>query len=253
MTDLHCHILPQMDDGARNVETSIELLNIEKNQGVKNLIFTSHFHCDDEPVDSYIARRADAVKNLASACPSELINHFQFKFGAEVYFSPELCNIDLAPLCFTDTSYLLVELPFTMSLRPQFLSETLYEISCSGITPIIAHVERYPYILEDLTQIYDWVEAGYMVQTNAATLVRGDKMSALMMKLIKWDLVHLVATDTHSLHKRPPQLDAALAAVSNKLGDAAASRLIQNGDLVFDNYEIDINPYCPRKVLGTWK
>ena len=78
MTDLHCHILPNMDDGARDVETSIELLNMEKSQGVDNLIFTSHFHCDDELVDSYIARRADSVRELASDCPPELINYFHY-------------------------------------------------------------------------------------------------------------------------------------------------------------------------------
>ena len=253
MTDLHCHILPQMDDGARDVETSIELLNVEKKQGVDKLIFTSHFNCNDESVDSYVTRRADAVREFISVCPPELISCFKFKLGAEVYFSPELQNMDLAPLCFTDTGYLLLELPFTVSWRPQFLNETLYEISCSGITPIIAHVERYPYILDDLTQIYGWVEAGYLVQTNAATLMRGDKMSALMMKLIKWDLVQLVATDAHSLNRRPPNLEVALAAVSSKLGDATRSRLIKNGELVFNNYEIDVDPYCPRKVLGTWK
>ena len=122
-----------------------------------------------------------------------------------------------------------------------------------GITPIIAHVERYPYILEDLTQIYEWVEAGYLVQTNAATLAHGDKMASLMMKLIKWDLVHLIGTDAHSLNRRPPYMDVALTTVSNKLGDDIVYRLIQNGDLVFNNYELNINPYCPRKVMGSWK
>lgn len=83
---------------------------------------------------------------------------------------------------------MLVEPPFTSDIRPAFLDEILYTISSRGITPIIAHVERYPYILSDPTQIYDWVMAGYLVQTNAKTVVSGDKM---IKKLLAWGLYNL--------------------------------------------------------------
>lgn len=251
MTDLHCHILPKMDDGSKDVETSIKLLQMEKEQGVEKIVFTPHFHCDDESVDSFLERRGASFKSLIEFGDVDLLSSFDIKFGAEVYFSPTLYNVDLESLCFTDTSYLLLELPFTM--KPQFLRETLYDIASSGITPIIAHVERYPYILEDITQIYDWVEAGYVVQTNASTLVKADKTASLIRKLVSWDLIHAISSDTHSEHKRPPCMSDALAAVNSKLGEDIENRLIQNGDYIFDNYELSLNPYLPRKILGKWR
>lgn len=243
MTDFHCHILPGIDDGARDVETSLALLEMEKAQGVDRIVFTPHFRCDDCTLEEFLEARDQAYKLLLESMPDDLKEWFTFKLGAEVYFSPTLSKIDLSKLCFEGTSYMLVELPFTSDIRPAFLDEILYTISSRGITPIIAHVERYPYILSDPTQIYDWVMAGYLVQTNAKTVVSGDKM---IKKLLSWGLVQLVSSDTHSLHRRPPMMAEAF----ERLGDD----IKQNGDDVFENYEIDIGElHYPKKVLGWWK
>ena len=244
MTDLHCHILPGIDDGARDVETALALLDMEKAQGVDRIVFTPHFRCDDVSLDEFLEKREAAWSSLMSALPEDLKSSFDFKLGAEVYFSPTLSRVDFSKLCFTDTSYMLVELPFTSGVRPAFLDEILYDISSEGITPIIAHVERYPYILSDPTKIYDWVMAGYLVQTNAKTVVEGDKM---IKKLISWGLVQVVSSDAHSLHRRPPMMDSAFAKLQ-------LDTLLANGDDIFDNYEIDVGePHYPKQVLGRWK
>ena len=243
MTDFHCHILPGIDDGARDVETSLALLEMEKAQGVDRIVFTPHFRCDDCTLEEFLEARDQAYKLLLESMPDDLKEWFTFKLGAEVYFSPTLSKIDLSKLCFEGTSYMLVELPFTSDIRPAFLDEILYTISSRGITPIIAHVERYPYILSDPTQIYDWVMAGYLVQTNAKTVVSGDKM---IKKLLAWGLVQLVSSDTHSLHRRPPMMAEAFERLEEDIK--------QNGDDVFENYEINIGePHYPKKVLGWWK
>lgn len=243
MTDFHCHILPGIDDGARDVETSIALLEMEKAQGVDRIVFTPHFRCDDCSLEEFLEKRDKAFKRLMSAMPDDLKSSFEFKLGAEVHFSPSLGKMELGKLCFTKTSYMLVELPFTSDIRPAFLDEVLFEISSRGITPIIAHVERYPYILSDPTQIYDWVMAGYLVQTNAGTVVSGNKM---IKKLISWNLVQLVASDTHSVKRRPPMMDKAFKRLDDDI--------MQNGDDVFENYELDIgDSHYPKKVLGWWK
>ena len=225
------------------METSLALLEMEKAQGVDRIVFTPHFRCDDCALEEFLDARDQAYKLLLESMPDDLKEWFTFKLGAEVYFSPTLSKIDLSKLCFEGTSYMLVELPFTSGIRPAFLDEILYTISSRGITPIIAHVERYPYILSDPTQIYDWVMAGYLVQTNAKTVVSGDKM---IKKLLSWGLVQLVSSDTHSLHRRPPMMVEAF----ERLGDD----IKQNGDDIFENYEIDIGePHYPKKVLGWWK
>ena len=244
MTDLHCHILPRIDDGARDVETALALLDMEKAQGVDRIVFTPHFRCDDVSLDEFLEKREAAWSSLMAALPENLKSSFDFKLGAEVYFSPTLSRVDFSKLCFTDTSYMLVELPFTSGVRPAFLDEILYDISSEGITPIIAHVERYPYILSDLTKIYDWVMAGYLVQTNAKTVVEGDKM---IKKLISWGLVQVVSSDAHSLHRRPPMMAEAFDKLPSDV-------FLANGDDIFENYEIDVGePHYPQKVLGRWK
>lgn len=161
---------------------------MEKAQGVDGIVFTPHFRCDDCTLEEFLDARDQAYKLLLESMPDDLREWFTFKLGAEVYFSPTLSKIDLSKLCFGGTSYMLVEPPFTSDIRPAFLDEILYTISSRGITPIIAHVERYPYILSDPTQIYDWVMAGYLVQTNAKTVVSGDKM---IKKLLAWGLYNL--------------------------------------------------------------
>ena len=244
MTDLHCHILPGIDDGARDVETALALLDMEKAQGVNRVVFTPHFRCDDVSLDEFLEKREAAWSSLMAALPENLKSSFDFKLGAEVYFSPTLSRMDFSKLCFTDTSYMLVELPFTSGVRPAFLDEILYDISSEGITPIIAHVERYPYILSDPTKIYDWVMAGYLVQTNAKTVVEGDKM---IKKLISWGLVQVISSDAHSLHRRPPMMAEAFDKLPSDV-------FLANGDDIFENYEIDVGePHYPQKVLGRWK
>ena len=244
MTDLHCHILPGIDDGARDVDTALALLDMEKAQGVNRIVFTPHFRCDDVSLDEFLEKREAAWSSLMAALPENLKSSFDFKLGAEVYFSPTLSRVDFSKLCFTDTSYMLVELPFTSGVRPAFLDEILYDISSEGITPIIAHVERYPYILSDPTKIYDWVMAGYLVQTNAGAVISGDKM---IKKLISWGLVQVVSSDAHSLHRRPPMMAEAFDKLPSDV-------FLANGDDIFENYEIDVGePHYPQKVLGRWK
>ena len=235
MTDLHCHILPGIDDGAKDVDTSIALLRQEKAVGVKNVIFTPHFDCSKTTLSEFLKKRESSFEKLLESLPSDL-GDLNFKLGAEVFFSPALRGVDLGKLCYTDTSYLLIELPFVQ--KPQFLRETLYDICCDGITPIIAHVERYEYMLSDLTQVYDLVEAGNLIQTNGATIADGDR---LIRKMIDWDLIQLVASDAHSEHRRPVVFDLSY------------EKLIQNGNDVFDNYEIVASPHFPKKTIFGWK
>lgn len=255
MTDLHCHILPGIDDGARDVATSLELLKIEKESGVDHIIFTPHFYCEEESVEDFLEKRNAAYDCLMTALLDNpygvSAEDFEFKLGAEVKFSPMLSQIDPTKLCYTDTSYMLIELSF--SRRPQFLSDVIYDIRSAGITPILAHVERYPYLLENMEEIYDMVCSGMVIQTNAKTLIDGDKQTAMLMKMIDCNLVHVVSSDTHSVHRRPPDLANGISAVHSKLGDDTAERLVSNGDQIFYNDDIAcLEPRIPKRIFGRW-
>ena len=97
MTDLHCHILPGMDDGAKDTAVSLELLRREYEDGVRNIAFTSHFNSERTTVDAFTAKRQAAFEQLTAALEGQPMQ-FDFKLGAEVFFSPGLCELDTRAL-----------------------------------------------------------------------------------------------------------------------------------------------------------
>ena len=218
MTDLHCHILPGMDDGAKDTAVSLELLHREYEDGVRNIAFTSHFNSERTTVDAFTAKRQAAFEQLTAALEGQPMQ-FDFKLGAEVFFSPGLCELDTRALCMGDTAYLLLEFPTTH--KPHFIRQTLYNLQQQGIVPLIAHIERYPYVLEDPTLLYDWVAAGAYAQINAGALLE-PKLCKKLCKFIQWGLVHVISTDTHSPDKRPPRMAQGVQQLEKLLGKCDA-------------------------------
>lgn len=248
MTDLHCHILPAVDDGAKDVQQSMELLKLQAENGVENIIFTSHFNPEKTDVDTFIARRNRAFDAMVRHCGDM---GMKFKLGAEIMFSPLLMELDAEKLRLGDTDYMLIEFPITH--KPHFITDTFYHLRRKNIVPVIAHVERYNYAMENPEMIYDWVNSGALVQINAESLIKDKKTASMLYKLISWNLVHLISTDTHSVTKRPPLMKKAFAELRSKLGDDVAEYIRQNGDDVFNNLQVDTyNIHKPKKFLGMW-
>ena len=232
MTDLHCHILPGIDDGAKDVSVSLELLRKEYEDGVRNIAFTSHFNSERTTVEAFLEKRAAAYARLTEALKEEPMD-FRFKLGSEVYFSPKLCELDAKALCMGDTAYMLIEFPTTH--KPHFIKQTLYALQEQGILPLIAHIERYPYVLDD------------------PTLLQDAKLRKKLCKFISWGLVHVLSTDTHSPDKRPPRMAEGIQMLQKTLGTEIADRIVRNGDELFDDQELDIiSPHQPKKMLGMW-
>lgn len=250
MVDLHCHILPGIDDGAKSADESLELINAEKRQRVKSIVFTPHFNFERTDIKSFCERRQRSLDALTAR--QELADSgISVKTGAEVFFSVQLNNEDLDPLCFEGTSYILVELP--VNVRPYGLTHTLRAMLNRGYIPILAHVERYPYIASDPTVLYDLVSEGCLAQINGGALIKDSEKSAVAIKYLKWELAQLISSDCHNMQKRQPNLKKALAAVENKLGRQYAEWLIKNGEDVFGGRYVDIPVVKkPRKILGRW-
>lgn len=249
MTDLHCHILPGIDDGAKDTAVSLELLRREYEDGVRNIAFTSHFNSERTTVEAFTAKRQVAFEQLTAALEGQPMQ-FDFKLGAEVFFSPGLCELDTRALCMGDTAYLLLEFPTTH--KPHFIRQTLYQLQQQGIVPLIAHIERYPYVLEDPTLLYDWVAAGAYAQINAGALLE-PKLCKKLCKFIQWGLVHVISTDTHSPDKRPPRMAQGVQQLEKLLGKETAARIVRNGDELFHDQELDAATlHQPKKFLGMW-
>ena len=103
------------------------------------------------------------------------------------------------------------------------------------------------------TLLYNWVATGAYVQINAGALLDSPKLRRTLCKFISWQLVHVISTDTHSLDKRPPRMAEAAAVLEKELGRETASKLLQNGDALFDDEELDVfTPHRPKKFLNFW-
>lgn len=254
MTDLHCHILPGIDDGAHDEGSAEQMLSLEVKEGVDRIALTSHFDCETEETDRFVEARDRAFEKLFGIVTknSPAFNKIEFKKASEVLFSPKLAELDLKPLCIEGTPYILIEFP--SSRRPFFLRETLYRIQGKGFVPVIAHVERYSFATDDLKTVKSMVDAGIYFQVNAQPLYSDRKKSKFLMKLIEWNLVHVIASDAHSPKDRAPNLMRGMDAVAHALGEDAVSRLKENADAIFRGAIPEpFNAYEPKKVFGKWK
>lgn len=252
IADLHCHILPRLDDGPKHESESLELLKEEQQGGIQEIALTSHYDCEDIPLNEFLEKREDSYRSLRSFLKGSNFNEnfISMKRAAEVRFSPNLYNIDLTPLCIEGTEFMLLELPH---MRPPYLNETIFHIQSCGITPIIAHIERCQYIMDDLSILYNFVEKELIVQMNANTLLTNRHKTKNFLKLIKWNLVHILASDAHSMQRRPPNLPEAIRKVFDCLGEAAAENLCSASHLIFNGIRPEFDAaYCPKKMLWRW-
>lgn len=246
LVDLHCHILPGIDDGAKNIEMSMQLLQQELDSGVVGICFTPHFYYERTTIDEFVANRRKAFSTLVEPIKQNNIQ-LALKTGAEVYFTPALPSLDLRKLAFYGTDYILIELP--TSFHPSGIEDVLFEVQQQGFIPIIAHVERYPYITENPTLLYDWVSSGALAQINASGLIRGGHTAKLLQKYIDWKLVHLMCTDAHHPEKRPAHLMAGF----EKLSPSMQKRFQKNSVRVFLGKDLEIeDPIQPRYRFGHW-
>lgn len=250
MVDLHCHILPFIDDGAKTKDVSVTLLELEKNQGVDSVVFTPHFKIDKISPEEFLKARNksfDELKSVADYNKSQL----NIKLGAEVLFSVSLLNIDLKPFCYQDTDYILLELP--VKTKPYGLFEVLNAIINDGYIPIIAHIERYPYFAEDPTLLYELVMMGCLTHINAETIIQKSNLHKMVMKYFKWQLIHFICSDCHSINRRPPNLKEAYQILQNSVGKQYTDWLMKNSENVFYGNDVDLSVVKkPKNFFGMW-
>ena len=229
MIDLHTHILPGVDDGAQNVDESLEMLRIQYAQGVETVALTPHFYPDREKAESFLARRAAAWEELNTAITAlpeadrKQLPHLVL--GAEVAYGQQLLELgDMKEFCYAGTRNMLLELPF-YSWDSQLFHQIYDLMNHSGVTPIIAHIERY--FFQKKKYLEEIMEMGLPIQVGTDTLLR---LASPAMKLLKQEKAQVVASDCHDARRRSPNLNAALRAVRKKLGQSAYNRILEQSE-----------------------
>lgn len=214
MIDFHSHILPQMDDGSKNVEESLAMINALSQQGIKTVAATPHFYANDESVQSFVERRR---KSFESIEPSLTPDMPRILLGAEVKYYEGISRMEnLRDLCMEDTELLLLEMP--MRRWTEYVLRELTDISCSGkITLVLAHIERYIKLQSDEV-IGQLLSSGILLQINAS-FVCDFFTKRQAMNLLKNRAVHLLGSDCHNMSDRAPDIGRAYEKISKKLGD----------------------------------
>lgn len=232
-SDLHCHILPGIDDGAESVEESMALLDAECAQGVRQIVFTPHFYPGEMELAQFLERRETAFSRIKPLCEERGIEAL---LGAEVHMDFSLRGMDFAPLVFGETKYLLLEWPF--GSRPLWGDEIVRGIERQGICPIFAHIERYAYFFSDPRGLREYIDRGVLCQMNARTLLE-PRSQKRALQFVKEGNVHLLSSDAHNMLARPPRLAEAFKQVEHSVGRKACERLIANADRVFHGEAVE--------------
>ncbi len=220
LCDVHCHLLPGIDDGCKTAEESLDLMEESYWQGVTHIAATSHYY-PKETVDHFLVRRVEAAKRLAAALiQSQWEDHPSVVLGAEVaYHNGLIYEPKLDRLCIGESNYLLLELPFakwdTTVLRDvQMLRNT------RGIIPVIAHLERF-FAFEDKKTIQELLDMDVMIQMNAEYILN-PKTQKKAKKLLQKGVVDLLGSDSHNMDTRMPNLGFAYEQLDDwGMGDVA--------------------------------
>ncbi len=222
--DIHCHIMPGVDDGSPDMGTSLEMLRIAEKNGITHMILTPHhkpMHHNVSPEHNVFYR-----KELQAAAKEAGIKVKLFS-GNEVYYSDETMNeLERGKICsMAGSDYVLVE--FHPVCPYKDIANALGRVQAAGFTPIVAHVERYSDIVDKPSRLKDLRNMGCLIQVNASSIMGkyGFGIGLFTKKLLKEGDVHFIASDAHDTKRRAPELMDCRKFVERKYGDDYAREL----------------------------
>ena len=225
MTDLHTHILPGMDDGASDASVSLQMLQMQKQQGVDTVALTPHFYRGNELPSEFLERRSKAWESLQMELSGKDLPNIIL--GAEVAWTDGMVDWpELEDLCFEGTKTLLVELPVTPWSDELF--RQLYGLSIRrGITPMIAHIDRY-FGHQSQKMMERLLDMEFPVQISAKALNKL-RYRRRVLRLLR-DFGLILISDCHNTGVRPPNMGNAMRMIEKKLGLHAARMIASATD-----------------------
>lgn len=217
MIDFHTHILPGIDDGSRDIDMTMAMLEEEHRQGVGLICATPHFYAHRVSFDEFLENRKGAAKKTAELLirRPELPRIYT---GAEVYYFQGMGKAErVRELCVTGTDTILVEMPFAQWHEDVY--RDIYNlIMKQHLNVIIAHIERYYEFQKDKSVWEDVFDLPLTRQVNAGSFLKGWTRPRFVLKVLKEHNSTLVGTDCHNMDTRRPNLEDARKVITKKLG-----------------------------------
>lgn len=251
MIDFHTHILPGIDDGAKDVGQSVALLNSLEEQGVDTVILTPHYYGRNKSIDKFLTNRDCAYESLVSSYRGKL----RLIRACECNLSTCANNdyTDLKYLAIENTDYILTEFSFEKKWDGKMWSK-LNGLLDAGLIPVIAHVELYPAIVKQPGIVYDLIETGCLIQINCDS-VADKKRNKLVKALINHNQVHCLGSDAHNLQSRPPHYKSAVDLLKTNFGDGTVDYLQKNMQKIIAGETVSVRKTEPvnRGLFGKLK
>lgn len=208
MIDIHCHILPDFDDGSNSLEESIAMARMAYASGVRGIVATPHFPGEVaslKQVPVLLSRYEKLTQTLeALKIPVPIY------LGAEILCLPETPRLAAKQALPTigNTSYLLTE--FYFNETEAFMTRMLETLQDTGCRPVVAHPERYAAVQHNPWLIEKWFQQGIVLQVNKGSILGafGPKTQQCAIRILDEGLAHLVASDAHGSTRRTPHMEA---------------------------------------------
>ena len=231
IVDIHCHILPGVDDGASSMEETVSMLEQAVADGITTMIATPHYH---------LGRKVASYDMVETAYQDVLSEIEKRKLPIRIYLGNEIFCSDTAiediaqkkAHTMDGTRYILLEFHPGNSYRD--IRHGVHTAIEEGYIPIVAHAERYQALAEDIERVDELVQMGCYIQLNAADIMgaEGFRMKQLCKKLLKEELVHFVATDAHkSEGRRTPKLCKCVSYIEKKYGKDYAKAIFETNPM----------------------
>ena len=247
MVDIHSHILPEVDDGAKSWDVAVAMCQMAAADGITHMVATPHandrYKYDREHLTGLLAqlqeRVGDALK-LGLGCDF----HLSYDNIQDALANPAKYVIE-------DTRYMLVEL--SNYGVPSQTTDSFLKLGDKGITCVITHPERNPILRESPQRVVEWAELGCVIQVTGSALTGfwGERVRRAATWLLEHNAVHVLSTDAHDTEKRVPILSAAREAAAEIAGDDVAEALVQgNPGAIVRSLPL---PYSPRPLTGSYR
>lgn len=247
MIDLHCHILPGLDDGAKSLEEAVEMARIAEEEGIERIVATPHLFRENYLYED-LGIIEEKRKELHRALEAGNI-HVQLFCGAEVHIAHNLMEEirkNRSSLVINRSSYMFVEFPSRHVFSG--VKELFFELMSEGIIPIIAHPERNSVFVRNPSFLYELVQMGSLAQANRGSLsgIYGREAEQAVCRFLEMNLIHFIGSDGHNTNALAPRLSEAKKMAEGIIGKEGAMALVKdNPGAVLEDKEI---PYLPEAV-----
>jgi protein-tyrosine phosphatase len=226
LIDLHCHLLPGVDDGSKNLAMSLEMARLACADGITTVVCTPHI------LPTVYENKGPEIKASVTVLQRALLTagiQLDLLSGADVHMVPDLLSrlADGRIITLADSRYLLLEPPHHV-MPPQF-DDCIFRLQSAGFVAVLTHPERLSWIGSQFPLIRRMVRMGLWIQLTAGSLTGrfGRRARYWTERMLDQGLCHVIATDAHDTSTRPPHLARAQAMVEHRLGAAEAANIFR--------------------------